>query len=63
MSTTAAITPSEAAALETLLETAQRAQQALAAVQAKIADGGKLQRLSPGVWLVTREDAPEGGEE
>ncbi len=63
MSTTTAVPPHDAAALETLLEAAQRAQQALASVQARIADGGKLQRLGPGVWLVTREDAPEGGEE
>lgn len=61
--TCTAITPADATALETLLDAVARAQQAYTATQARIAEGGKLQRLAPGVWLVTREvpDAPEGG--
>lgn len=61
--TTTALPTAEAAALETLYDALLRAQHALASVQSRIADGGKLQRLGPGVWLVTRDvpDAPEGG--
>jgi hypothetical protein len=56
--TTTAVPKPEAEALEALHDRTLAAQQAFAAVQKRVAEGGKLQRLAPGVWLVTH-DVPE----
>ena len=53
--TTTAVPKPEADALETLYEAVVRASQAYAAVQKRIAEGGTVQRLGPGAWVVTRE--------
>lgn len=60
--TTTALPKAEADALEALYDATVRASQAFAAVQARIADGGQLQRLGSGAWIVTRttqEELPE----
>lgn len=52
---TIAVPKPEADALETLYEAHLKAAQAFAAIQGRIADGGKVQRLGPGAWILTRE--------
>jgi hypothetical protein len=42
-------------ALETLYKATVRATQAFAAVQARIASGGSIQRLGEGLWVVSRD--------
>jgi len=63
--TATAVPSAESAALDTLYDAMLRASQAFSAVQARIANGGKVQRLGPGVWVITRElpdVAPESPE-
>lgn len=57
-----ALAQAECDALDTLYDATIRASQAFAAVQAKLDAGGSIQRLGPGIWIVSH-DIPDASTE
>lgn len=54
-----AVLPVEVSAgLETLYQAVRSADDAFAAIAARVQGNGKAQRLAPGVWVITQPAAP-----